>query len=127
MFFKDRNIFGQDLCEIVQSFYFEQYEPGQEIMRHGQEGNNFYVIIKGIVSVSIPNQKIKNWKIRRFMHLQDIQWYEEIVSKYFEVKKSQSRNTSREGTPSKQDQQINLDKGTILTDEYVMSKQESML
>ena len=72
-------------------------------MRHGEEGNNFYVIIKGIVSVSIPNQKIKNWRMRRFMHLQDIKWYEEIVSKYFELKKSQSRNNStvnsREGTP----------------------------
>lgn len=57
-------------------------------MQHGEQGDKFYVIIKGIVSVSVPNGKIKNWRIRRVAHVQDQKWYVSMVEKYIDLKKT---------------------------------------
>ena len=61
------------------------------------------------------------------MHVQDIQWYCDTVEKYFEMKKNYSLNNSKDGSCPREDQITNSNKNTILTDEYVMTKHDSML
>jgi hypothetical protein len=45
-------------------------------MEYGETGEKFYIQFKGIVSVSIPNSEIRNWRMRRFMFLQDQEYFE---------------------------------------------------
>lgn len=70
-FFKDRKIRDKDLDELVSACHFESFTPGEKIMEYGEPGSKFYIQIKGVVSVSIPNSQIRNWRMKRFMFLQD--------------------------------------------------------
>ena len=79
-FFKDRNIRDKDLDELVSAFNFESFQSGQQIMEYGEDGNKFYIQFKGVVSVSVPNSEIRNWRMRRFLFIQDLKWYENKVN-----------------------------------------------
>lgn len=34
------------------------------IINHGEQGDLFYVILKGVVTVQVPNKRIKNWNLK---------------------------------------------------------------
>jgi CRP-like cAMP-binding protein len=40
----------------------EKYPGRTDLFKHGDEGDKFYIILKGKVSISIPNPLIKKWK-----------------------------------------------------------------
>jgi hypothetical protein len=44
-----------------------------EIINYGEIGDKFYIIIRGVVSIQIPNMSIKNWASHRkeFQFLKD--------------------------------------------------------
>lgn len=46
----------------MHAFRFFKTEAPQAVFHHGEVGDLFYLIIKGEVSVLIPNAKIRNWK-----------------------------------------------------------------
>jgi len=56
------------------------------VITHGETGNSFFIILKGIVSVLIPNPKIKNWRIRRIQYKLDMEWLDKFEEKYFTKK-----------------------------------------
>ena len=42
---------------IAERLSFEFYNSGEEVMKYGESGNTFYIIIKGLVSVLVPNKE----------------------------------------------------------------------
>ena len=85
-FFKERKIKNRDLEELVSAFRFEKFEAGEQIMEYGEPGEKFYVMIKGIVSVSVPNSEIRNWRMKRFMFVQDQQWFDQRMKHLYSIK-----------------------------------------
>ena len=57
-------------------------------MEYGDAGHKFYIMFKGVVSVSIPNQDIRNWRMRRFEFLQDKAWYETKINMFYDLKRA---------------------------------------
>ena len=51
--------------DLVQAFRCETFDIGDNVITYGEKGDCFYVILKGVVSIHIPNPKIKNWRSTR--------------------------------------------------------------
>ena len=60
-FFKTKQIKDQDMKELVQAFQFEWIPEFHNVVEYGEKGEKLYIILKGLVSVRIPNPAIKNW------------------------------------------------------------------
>ena len=58
-FFKNKNIHGQDLVQICQEMKHEFYREGEAVFKQGEYGDKFYIILRGEVSVKIPDPKLK--------------------------------------------------------------------
>ena len=41
---------------------FEEYKPNDYVFKYGDDGDKFYLVIKGKVTVHIPNPKVKAWE-----------------------------------------------------------------
>lgn len=55
-FFKYRDtgvITEQDSFEIASALKFEKFKAGDKVVNFGDEGDKFYIILKGVVSVQI--------------------------------------------------------------------------
>ena len=57
-FFQTRDIREKNYPEIVSCLKLERMKVDQTVFNMGEEGKHFYVIIKGTVSVLMPNTKI---------------------------------------------------------------------
>tara|TARA_B110000285_G_C15055044_1_gene579102 strand:+ start:123 stop:725 length:603 start_codon:yes stop_codon:yes gene_type:complete len=65
-FFKYRDtgvITDQDSYEIASSLKFEKFKAGEKVVNFGDEGDKFYIILKGVVSVQIQNPSIKDYRL----------------------------------------------------------------
>lgn len=57
-FFKDRHMMSKrDLSEISNHLKYEFLEAGDTIFKQGDPGDQFYIIMKGQVQVSIAEKK----------------------------------------------------------------------
>ena len=61
-FFAQKNIKREDMVELVNCFKFDVRNQGENVFDYGDKGEHFYIIIKGMVGVFIPNPAIANWK-----------------------------------------------------------------
>ncbi|CDW72769.1 UNKNOWN [Stylonychia lemnae] len=59
-FFKERDIKDQDFVEIVSCLTYENFKMGDTVFEWGTNGDKFYIIIEGHVSVMIPHPDIKD-------------------------------------------------------------------
>jgi signal-transduction protein with cAMP-binding, CBS, and nucleotidyltransferase domain len=50
----------EDLVALINMMKFESFNPIEDVITHGDIGNKFYIIIKGVVSVHVPNPAIKD-------------------------------------------------------------------
>ena len=73
-FFKDKPISNESMLELAQSMKFERLQGMQNCMNFGEKGNKFYIILKGVVSVQIPNQQIKNLQLKRKDYASLLDW-----------------------------------------------------
>ncbi len=81
--FKDQNIQDSELPEIVQCLTYQTFKPGENVFEYGNQGDKFYMILSGEVSVLIPNPECRN-----FAHWLQ-KYHEEIIimEKQIEVEK----------------------------------------
>ena len=70
------------MVELVSCFKFEVMEEGNDVFEYGERGELFYIIIKGICGVRIPNPKIKDWRNKRQDYLSYLNWVDELEAKY---------------------------------------------
>ena len=80
-FFKNKQIKDQDMKELVQAFQFEWIPEFHNVVEYGERGEKLYIILKGLVSVRIPNPAIKNWTFQRKYFLELIQWKKAYLDK----------------------------------------------
>ena len=76
-FFKERGeLTYQDIKDLAASFEFLEVEQYEDVVKYGDIGDLFYMIIKGSVSVQIPNPAIKKWDMLRkeFTRLKQWKW-----------------------------------------------------
>jgi len=64
----------KDLIDLVKVLTVETFEADEEVITFGEQGDKFYIILMGSVSVLIPNQKIRSWRTMRFQFLQNLKW-----------------------------------------------------
>ena len=64
--------------ELVQAVGCETLEEKIKAITYGEKGDCFYIILKGVVSVQIPNPKLKNWKQFREEYILEEEWKEDI-------------------------------------------------
>ena len=60
-FFQDKNMKYDDFKDLVRNFQFQQYNAGDNVIEINTMGENFYIILKGLVSVLVKNPIVKNW------------------------------------------------------------------
>lgn len=54
-FFRDRDITNDcDLVEIAKSLLLETFERDEMIFDYGDEGDKFYIVVQGSVSIRVP-------------------------------------------------------------------------
>ena len=65
-----------DFIDIASFLQYESFDGMKEVINYGEDGIKFYIILKGVVSVSIPNPEIKsfNLELNRFQNL--LKWKE---------------------------------------------------
>jgi signal-transduction protein with cAMP-binding, CBS, and nucleotidyltransferase domain len=66
-FFKYRDtgvITDQDSYEIASSLKFEKFKAGEKVVNFGDDGDKFYIILKGVVSVQIRNPRIQDYRLQ---------------------------------------------------------------
>lgn len=63
-FFKNRNMTNQDIYYLCREMTYENFNPGEAVLKYGDHGNKFFIIIKGTVDVKLPDtsgkKKAKN-------------------------------------------------------------------
>ena len=65
-FFKDRKELTQkDIKDLASMFQFAEIKQYHNVFEYGDIGELFYMIIKGSVSILIPNAEIKRWDAQR--------------------------------------------------------------
>eukprot|EP00347_Sterkiella_histriomuscorum_P023290 403335214 len=74
-FFYQRDIKDADFPDIVQCLTYEHIEKGNDVFEYNSMGDKFYIILKGTVSVWIPNPDNKDFK-KKF---EDFQKHRQIV------------------------------------------------
>ena len=48
---QQKNLQYSEMRELAQLLTYEEYEPGQQIYNYGEEPENFYMVLKGHVSI----------------------------------------------------------------------------
>jgi hypothetical protein len=79
-FFQGKNMKEKDMVELVSAFKFDVVGPGDDVFLYGDCGEKFYIILKGLVGVRIPNPKIGNgnagaWKTQRREYMELQEWF----------------------------------------------------
>lgn len=88
-FFKERGeLLSKDIRDLAAAFQFCEIEQYEDVVTYGDVGNHFYMIIKGTVSVQIPNPDIKKWDNLRKEYEKLKNWkHEEFDPKMRKAKK----------------------------------------
>ena len=74
-FFKEmKELTNFDMRDLTMSFQMLQFSKGDNVITYGEVGDLFYVLIKGSVSVNIPNPMIRHWKDKLQYKEDLIQW-----------------------------------------------------
>ncbi len=59
-FFKDRQIQQEsELTEVAKVLNYENFKKGSNVFEWGSFGDKFYIILRGRVSVLVPQEKLK--------------------------------------------------------------------
>ena len=74
------------MYNLVQCFKFVTKDANEVVFRHGDHGEHFYIIIKGIVGVWVPNSEIKGWKHEIKKYKEHLKWVQRLEAKYVKIK-----------------------------------------
>ena len=86
-FFQGKNLKEKDMIELVSAFKFEIVKENKDVFLYGDTGEKFYIILKGLCGVRIPNPKIGGgnpgaWKAQNREYKELSEWFETIESRY---------------------------------------------
>jgi len=81
-----------ELRELTNYLKFEQFDEFTKVMTYGEHGSEFYIIIKGVVSVNVPNPIIADWSVKYRDYKSLLKWKEQE----FELKVQKAKNETFE-------------------------------
>ena len=61
--FHEIGISDSDLQKIIVHFKIENYQKGDRIFKHGDDGDYFYIVMSGQVDLYLPNPDVKKLKL----------------------------------------------------------------
>ena len=67
---------------------FESMTANENVCKYGEPGDKFYIIIKGLCGMQIPNPKIKDWRSQSFRHKMLQEWVDSLRPEY-EIRKAE--------------------------------------
>lgn len=101
-FFREKKeIKEADYKDLVQGFTLMKQKAKTVLFNYGDEGDQFFVIVKGSVKVHVRNQTLKNWKQQRVVYQRLLDWKKELDKKYeakLLMRKSMNKEQIRENT-----------------------------
>ena len=53
-----------DIKELSSFLQFKEVPQFEKAVTYGEVGNEFFLILKGLVSIQIPNPAVPEWKIK---------------------------------------------------------------
>jgi hypothetical protein len=56
-------------------------DKNEQVFKYGEKGEKFYIVVKGLLSVEIPNPSIKKWKAERKDYEQLLSWKKDFDKK----------------------------------------------
>lgn len=62
--------------DLAQNLRFRTILAKDKVMEYGDFGDEFFIILKGIVRIEIPDKKIKNWAVQRSDYKRLLEWKE---------------------------------------------------
>ena len=87
-FFKDRKQLTHDeMRELASCLHLESISAMDKVINYGEKGDKFYIIIRGVVSVQIPNMSIKSW----MHHRKEYDYLKEWKKNEYDVKVDKAR------------------------------------
>ena len=70
-FFKELPKLGENgLREIASLLKIESFAPLEDVIKYGEQGDKFYIILQGVVSVNVPNPSICQGKGMTMLQMQ---------------------------------------------------------
>ena len=82
---------------MVSKLNYERFDTLENVIRYGETGDKFYVILKGVVSAQVPNPSIKDWPFEYRHYKNLLQWKkEEFDPKVEKAKKLHQDSYTRE-------------------------------
>ena len=84
------------MLELVSCFRFQILETGDDVFLYGDRGETFYIIIKGLVGVRIPNPKIKDWKLKHEDFKRLRKWVNTLERKYSRLRGDKRRQINEQ-------------------------------
>ena len=71
-FFKDKRLTNEEFLDLAIVLTFMQVKGAENVLEYGEKGDEFFIIIQGVVSVKVPNNSIKDhqMKLRDYRNLQ---------------------------------------------------------
>lgn len=90
-FSEKKEIKEADYKELAQGFNMQRFAAGDTVFQLGDDGDQFYIILTGSVSVMVRNHQLKNWKQQRVLFQRLLDWKKEMEIKY----EAQARKTIR--------------------------------
>ena len=55
---KCKELREKDFIDIASYLQYESFDGMKEVVKYGDDGHKFYIILKGVVNVSVPNPEI---------------------------------------------------------------------
>lgn len=84
-FFRTREVSAKVLFELVPLFQVQSAEAGEEVVRYGEKGDKFFIILQGSVEVFIPNPTIKSWRLQRADFLREVNWKRSLDNLFYKA------------------------------------------
>lgn len=90
------------MLELVSCFRFQVMGAAEDVFLYGDRGETFYIIIKGMVGVRIPNPKIKDWKNSWNQYKELTKWVEELETRYTKLRVAKRQHMDEARTVAKE-------------------------
>lgn len=72
------DITRQDIKELSQNIEMVKFKQNEAIFEYGTQGDKFYIILEGKVSVSIPNPLITHWQEKMKHYKELLVWKRKV-------------------------------------------------
>ena len=67
-FFLNKKLKKNEFEDLAQNLRLRTHNGMENVMEYGDHGDEFFILIRGLVSIQIVNKNIKNWAVQKKDH-----------------------------------------------------------